>query len=189
MIRVGYEALDSRTVFQGDLSRIRMDTLRLPDGSTVEREIVEHPSAVAIVPVDEDRRVTLLRHYRHAAGETVLEVPAGKLDDDREQPHETAQRELAEEVGLAAETLAPLVTFHNSAGWTDEQTTVYLATGLRSVAAPEDFVPEGEEAHMDVLRMPLAEAVDLARTGAISDAKTLIGLLLAADRLDAGRAG
>jgi 8-oxo-dGDP phosphatase len=179
----GYQVAASRVAFEGRLSTIRVDTVRMPDGAQAEREIVEHPDAVAVVAVDPQERVVLLRQYRHAAGERVLELPAGKLDKDGEGAEETAHRELAEEVGLAAEDLTELVTFYNSAGWTDERTTVYLASGLRAVAAPEGFTPEAEEADMEVLRLPLAEAVARARGGAISDAKTLIGLLLAAHRL------
>jgi 8-oxo-dGDP phosphatase len=179
----GYDVLDSRVVHEGRLSSIRVDRVRMPDGSTADREIVEHPSAVAVVAVDADARVVLLRQYRHPVGDLVLELPAGKLDDEGESPAETAHRELAEEVGLAADELTELVTFHNSSGWTDEETTVYLARGLREVGAPQGFSAHGEEAHMEVLRLPLEQALARARNGEIRDAKTLIGLLLAGERL------
>jgi 8-oxo-dGDP phosphatase len=179
----GYEVTGSRVACEARLSRIRVDTVRMPDGAEVEREVVEHPSAVAIVALDDDDSVVLLHQYRHPIGEHVLELPAGKLDHDGESPERTAHRELAEEAGLAAEALSELVTFHNSSGWTDEETTVYLATGLRAVAAPAGFTATAEEAHMAIVRLPFAEALERARTGAITDAKTLIGLLLAGARL------
>ena len=178
-----YTVLESRVVFEGQLSSVNVDTVRMPDGHETEREIVVHPSAVAIVAIDDDEQVVLLQQYRHPVRDVMLELPAGKLDTDGESREETARRELAEEVGLAAGELIELVTFHNSSGWTDEDTTVYLATDLREVAAPHGFSPEAEEAHMQVMRMPLAQAVDRARRGEVTDAKTLIGLLLAAQRL------
>lgn len=172
----------SRVVYDGRLARVRVDTLGCPDGSTVEREIVEHPDAVAVVAVEDDGNVVLLRQYRHAVGQHELELPAGILDVDGEAPQQAAERELAEEVGLAARRLVPLVTFHNSGGWTDESTTVYLAEGVHPVAGPDEYTAEAEEADMEVVRLPLAEALDLAAAGEISDAKTLIGLLLVSRR-------
>lgn len=182
---VAYPVEDSRVAYDGELSRVRVDRVRMPDGSLATREIVEHPDAVAVVPVQADGTVVLLRQYRHPVVTTVLEVPAGKLDMAGEEPAAAARRELAEEVGLSAGSLVELLTFHNSSGWTDETTTVYLATDLRAVDAPADFTAEAEEADMEVVRMPLAEAAEAARRGELSDAKTVIGLLLAAARLDA----
>jgi 8-oxo-dGDP phosphatase len=179
----GYEVESSELAYDGQLSRIRVDEVRMPDGDVVEREIVEHPSAVAVVAIDADGMVVLLRQYRHPVGDLVLEVPAGKLDVDGEDPAEAARRELTEETGLAAGALTELVTFDNSAGWTDEQTTVYLATDVEPGEVPDDFTPKAEEAAMEVVRMPFADAVAAARRGEIPDAKTLIGLLLAADRI------
>lgn len=109
----------------------------------------------------------------------MLEVPAGKLDVEGEEPLAAAQRELAEEAGLAAGTWDLLTRFHNSGGWTDEHTLVYLATDLQPAARPHGFEAEAEESDMDVLRMPLDDAIRLVRTGEITDAKTVIGLLLA----------
>jgi ADP-ribose pyrophosphatase len=172
-----YEVLRSEVAFDGQLSRVRVDRVRMPDGDVAEREIVEHPDAVAIVPVDDDGRVVLLRHYRPAWRRRMLEVPAGKCDVDGEAPEQTARRELAEEVGLEAGELTELVRFANSGGWTDESTTIFLATGLREVPDP-GFTATAEEADVEVLRVPLDEAVDLARCEEVVDAKTIIGLLL-----------
>lgn len=178
-----YEVVESRRAYQGELSDVRVDRVRMPDGEIVSREVVEHPDAVAVVPVDADGHVVLVRQYRHPLGAHLLEIPAGKCDDDSEDPVATARRELIEEVGLDAADLTELVRFRNSSGWTDEATTVYLATGLHSAAPPDGFTPHAEEATIEIVRVPLAEAVGRAQRGELVDAKTVIGLLLAAARL------
>lgn len=178
----GYVVQGSRVVYEGRLSRVRIDRVRLPDGETVEREVTEHPSAVAVVPLDLQGRLVLLRQYRQPVGAELLEIPAGILDVAGEDPVDAARRELAEEVRLHSEELDPLVTFHNSAGWTEERTTVYLASACRPAPAPEGFTPEGEELHMRVVRMPFEEALARAERGEVTDAKTLVGILMAARR-------
>jgi ADP-ribose pyrophosphatase YjhB (NUDIX family) len=115
-------------------STVRIEMVRTPDGGEVEREIVGHDDAVAIVPVTDDGEVVLLRQYRQALREHLLEIPAGTLDVDGESPTEAALRELAEETGYTARSLEHLVTFHNSAGWTDERTHVYLARAWPATA-------------------------------------------------------
>jgi 8-oxo-dGDP phosphatase len=177
-----YEVLESNVTHEGHLARVRVDTLRMPDGSSAEREVVEQDDAVAVLALTPEREVVLLRQYRHPFGAELLELPAGKLDVPGEDPAAAAQRELVEETGLAAEELSALLHFHNSAGWTDEATTIYLASGLRETDAPEDYTAEHEEAHMQVLRVPLDEAVAMVHRGEIRDAKTVIGILLAALR-------
>lgn len=179
-----YVVEDSRITHDGDLSRVRVDRVRMPDGDAADREIVEHPDAVAVVPVDDDGRVVLVRQYRHVLRAAQLEIPAGKLDVDGEAPPDAARRELIEEVGLDATDLTELVCFHNSAGWTDEVTTVYLATGLTAATAPDDFVPKAEEADMEVVRLPLVEAIAMAERGELTDSKTLVGLLLTRGRVE-----
>lgn len=178
-----YELQSSEVVYDGDLSNVRIDRIRMPDGSVAEREIVEHPDAVAVVAIDGDGKVVLLRQYRPALRTRVLEIPAGKMDVDGETPMEAARRELIEEVGLDAGSLSELVTFVNSGGWCDEHTTVYLAGDLTDASAPDSFVAKAEEADLEVVRMPIAHAVQLAQSGEITDAKTLIGLLIAGAQL------
>jgi 8-oxo-dGDP phosphatase len=180
---MAFEVEATEVTHDGQLSRIRVDRVRMPDGETAEREIVEHPDAVGVVAILDDGSVVMLRQYRHPVGESLLEIPAGKLDVEGEDPGEAVRRELLEETGFAADELTELVSFHNSAGWTDERTTLYLAQGLREADRPHDFTPKAEEAHMEVVQLPLAEAVALAERGAITDAKTLLGLLLADRRL------
>lgn len=177
-----YEVRGSRVAYEGVLSRVRVDAVVMPDGTATQREVVEHADAVAVVAVDDREQVVLVRQYRHPVGAYLLELPAGKRDDGDESPAQTARRELIEEVGLAADELVELVTFHNSSGWADESTTVYLATGLQPAAAPEGFTPVHEEADMEVLRLPLTEVATMAGDGELPDAKTLIGVLLAHQR-------
>ena len=177
-----YEVRSSETVYEG-FSTVKVDEVRMPDGSTAEREYVVHDDAVAVVPLLDDGSVLLLKQYRHPVGRYVLELPAGKMDEDGESPEDTGRRELREEVGHAADELIHLVTFENSAGWSDERTHVFLARGVRASAPPEGFSAEHEEADMEVVRLPFEEAVSQARAGELTDAKTVIGLLLAAARL------
>ncbi len=177
-----YEVISSEEVFTSRFTTIRVDQVRMPDGKVTDREIAEHPSAVGAVALDDQDRVVLLRHYRHAFAQSFLELPAGKLDVAGEDPAAAMQRELAEEVELTAATLEHLVTFTNSAGWTTERTSVYLATDLSPAPRPDDFVLEHEEADLEVLRVPLEEAVAMVHRGEIVDVKTVVGLLAVADR-------
>lgn len=174
-----FETVDSRVVHDG-WSTVRVDTIRMPDGGETDREVVEHVSAVAVVPVFADGTVGLLRQYRHPVGQYLLEIPAGILDVEGEAEAEAAQRELAEEMGLRAGRLEHLTTFENSAGWSTERTIVFLGRDLAEADPPEGFEREHEEADMEVVRLPLDAAVDGVSRGEITDAKTVIGLLLAA---------
>ncbi len=178
----GYRVEGSEITFEGAIARVRMDRVRMPDGQVVQREIIERPDAVAVVPVDDEGRVVLLRQYRQALGARVLELPAGILDVEGESPRAAAARELVEEVGLAAGELTELVRFANSAGWATEHTTIYLGTGLREASA-EGFTAVEEEADLEVLRLPLETAVAMAERGEVHDAKTLVGLLMAKSHL------
>lgn len=179
---MSFDVVSSEVVFDGKLSRMRLDEVRMPDGETATREVCEHLDAVAIVPVTEDGQVVLVRQYRHPVQAYQLEIPAGMLDVEGEPPEAAAHRELAEEVHLEADDLVELVRFRNSSGWTDETTTIYLAERARPSERPDSFEAVEEEADMEVVRMPLAEAVQMARQGQLVDAKTVIGLLLAGDR-------
>lgn len=186
-----YEVRSSTVTHRGTLSNVRVDAVAMPDGSVADRETVEHTNAVAVVALDADGRVVLIRQYRHAVGDRMLEIPAGKLDVDGEAPIDAARRELLEEVGMAAGELVELLHYFNSSGWSDEATTIYLARDVRPGAAPDSFTPEHEEADLEVLRVPLDEAVRWVETGAILDGKTVIGLLLAHRHManDAGPSG
>lgn len=168
----------TRLVYEGHLSSVRVDRVRFADGSSADREVVEHPDAVAIVALDDEGRVVLLEQYRHAVGRRLLELPAGKLDQQGEEPESAALRELHEETGLRAGRIDPLLRYHSSAGWTDESTTLYIADDLRDAGVPDGFVAAHEEAEMAIRRVPLDEAVAMVAAGEIVDAKTIVGILL-----------
>lgn len=174
-----YEVRSSKVAHEGVLSTIRVDEVTMPDGGTAEREVVEHDNAVAVLAIS-DGQVVLLRHYRHAVAERQLEIPAGKLDVEGEAPIDAARRELLEEVGLEAVSLEPLIHFYNSAGWSDEATTIYLTDDVRPGSPADDFTAEHEESDLEVIRMDLDEALARVDSGEIRDAKTVIGILLAA---------
>lgn len=152
-----------------------------PDGTTHERQVVGHPGAVSVVPLDEDGNVVMIRQYRAALDAELLEIPAGKRDLAGEAPEATALRELAEEVGLAADSVVHLAEFHNSPGFSNEHSTVYLARGLRPVPHQRQGV---EEAHLEVVVVPLSDVVAMIRKREIRDAKSIIGLLLAREYLE-----
>jgi 8-oxo-dGDP phosphatase len=177
-----FETVSSRDVYDG-FARVRVDRVRTPDGEEVDREVVVRHDAVAVVPVTPDGRVLLLHQYRQPVGRPLVEVPAGLLDVDGEAPADAAQRELIEELGMRAGVLTELTTFWNSAGWSTERTTVFLGRELQPVPPPEGFTPEAEEAHLEVVSLAVEDALAAVRDGEITDAKTVIGLLLAQPRL------
>jgi 8-oxo-dGTP pyrophosphatase MutT (NUDIX family) len=172
-----FEQISSERVFEGKIFAVDRAEFRFPDGEEATREIVRHPGAVGIVPVD-DEHVWLVRQPREAADDPdMLEIPAGKLDEEGESPRETGERELAEEVALAAETWEHLDTFFTSVGVMDEEVHLYLATGLRE----HTVEPPDESERIEVVRWPLSsldEAIAQTR-----DSKTLIALLLLQRRL------
>ena len=175
-----YRVLDCETVHEGWVITLRRDTVAMPGGGKSVREIVHHPGAVAVVAIDDDERVLLLRQYRHAVGGYLWELPAGLRDADGEAPLETAKRELAEEAGLAAERWSLLTTAYSTPGFCDELILTYLAEGLSDVERPEGFTAENEELDMTLERVPLGDAVQQVFDGDIRNAAAVIGLLAAA---------
>ncbi len=162
--------------FRFTVNRVRY---RAADGTEFDRDVVRHPGAVAVVPLHADGSVTLVRQFRAALDGDLLELPAGLRDVEGEPDLRTAERELIEEAGLAADHLEPLVTFHNSPGFCDETVGVFLATGLHDVADDRQGI---EELHMTIERVPLDDALAMIADGRITDAKTIIGLTLTARR-------
>jgi 8-oxo-dGDP phosphatase len=177
-----FRVVSERTVWTGLRIAAAMRDVVGPDGSHHEREVVHHPGAVGVVALHAEGAVTLVRQYRAPIDRMLWEVPAGLRDVEGEDPATTAARELAEEAGLAAGSLEHLVTFHNSPGFCDEQVILYLATDLSEVPDDRQGI---EEQHMEVARVPLAEALAMVDDGRITDAKTVIALL-ATDRRRAG---
>ncbi len=153
-----------------------------PDGEQFERDVVHHPGAVVVVPLTSSGTVVMVRQYRAAVDAELLELPAGKRDVRGEPTEITAARELAEEVGLRAGRLELMARFYNSPGFCDELSWLYLAQDLS--VAPLDR-QGAEERHMAIEEVPLAAAPGLIESGEIVDAKTIIGLTLAAQRLAA----
>src|SRR3954452_9428051 len=172
-----FERMSSKTVYEGRIVTVREDRFRYEDGGEADREIVGHMGAVGIVAHD-DEVLYLVRQPREAVGEPgVLELPAGKLDEEGEAPLETAKRELAEEIGKGAEHWEHLTTYFSSVGFADEQVHVYLATGLHD----REVEPPDSNERIEIVRRPLAELDEaIAET---RDSKTLIGLLMLQQRL------
>lgn len=173
-----FQALGGETVYGGRLVDVRVERFRHADGEEVEREIVRHQGATAVVAYDEEV-VWLVRQPREAVGEPdLLEIPAGRLDVRGESPLAAAQRELAEEVGRGARHWEPILAYYTGAGFTDERVHLFAATDLFEASADS-----GEDERIEVVRWPLArleEAIAECR-----DAKTLIGLFWLARRLNA----
>ena len=172
-----FKLLDSETIFEGRVFTIRRDNLRTPDGRTTKFDIVEHHGSVVIVPIDEKGNLLLVRQYRHAAVDDLLELPAGVLEPN-EEPALSAARELREETGMAARNLVELGKFYLAPGYSTELMTVFLATDL--YVNPLD--PDADE-FLEVEKIPLAEALSIAEAGKMPDAKTLAALLMARPHL------
>jgi ADP-ribose pyrophosphatase len=175
-----YEVLARETVYEGRVISLERDTVAMPGGGESVREIVRHPGAVAVVAVDDQDRVVLVRQYRHPLGEHLWELPAGLRDADGEPPLETAKRELAEEALLSAARWSLLTTSYSTPGFCDEKVLVYLAEELSDVERPEGFVVEHEELDMTVERVPLDDAVQWVFAGEVRNSSAIIGLLAAA---------
>ena len=176
-----FERVESETLFEGKFFSVRRDRFRHEDGDVAEREIVAHTGAVGVVVLDGDR-LWFVRQPREAVGvPDLLEIPAGKLDEEGEDPLATAKRELAEEIGKQAEHWEPLGFFYTSPGFTDEQVHLFLATGI-SDAGERSEVEENER--IDIELRPVSDLdTILAET---TDSKTLIALLKLKLRLAAG---
>lgn len=161
----------SEYLYRGSILKLRLDQVRLPNKHVVGREIVEHRGAVAIVALDPAGRVLLVRQYRSAAALDTLEIPAGTLEEG-EDPALCAVRELKEETGCRAAEWEPLGFFYSSPGFSTEKMFLFLARNLTDgIAAPE------EDEAIELVRMPMAEAVEAIERGEIVDAKSIAGLL------------
>ncbi len=175
-----YRVLGTETLYEGRVIRLVKDTVAMPEGGDSVREVVRHPGAVAVVALDDEGRVVLVRQYRHPVGGYLWELPAGLRDADGEPPLATAQRELAEEALLSARRWSLLTTTFSSPGFCDEMVLVYLAEELSDVGRPEGFTVEHEELDMTVERVPLEAAVQRVFDGAIRNSIAVVGLLAAA---------
>ncbi|HEX5465413.1 MAG TPA: NUDIX hydrolase [Candidatus Limnocylindrales bacterium] len=171
------ETVASRLIHDGRYIRFRLDTIRDAGGGLHEREIVDHPGAVAILPLD-GQDLLMVRQFRTAAGRILLEIPAGTLERQAggavEPPEDAAPRELGEETGFAAGTWRRLGSFWTAPGFASELMTLYLATDLSPLA---DYSGPEPDERLDLVRLPWREALRRAEAGAIEDAKSLVGIL------------
>ncbi|MGC0364248.1 8-oxo-dGTP pyrophosphatase MutT (NUDIX family) [Rhodococcus sp. 27YEA15] len=169
-----FETLDSRTEYCGAIIALRVDTVAMPGGRRADREVVEHHGAVAVVAVDSDGNLVLIHQYRHPLGHRLWEIPAGLLDAPGESAVGAAARELGEETGLGAQRWSVLVDVALSPGFTDESVRVFLAEDLHEVERDD---PEDEEADLEISRVPLTRAAEMALTGEIVNATAVAGIL------------
>ena len=171
--------ISTRRVYSGKMIHVDLDTVRFPDGSTGELEMVRHPGASAVVPflsdpAGDDPQLLLVKQYRYAAEGFIYEVPAGKLDDG-EDPAVCAERELREETGCTAERMERLTTIFTTPGFTDERIHLFMATGLTHGDAAHE-----KDEFMSLETVPLSRALAMIRDGEISDAKSVVAILYAA---------
>jgi ADP-ribose pyrophosphatase len=169
--------LSSRLVHDGRIVKLSVEEVRLPNGNTVALEVIKHPGAAAVVPLDDEGNVVMVRQYRHATGSWLLEVPAGKLDHPGESPEDCALREVEEETGYRAGQLASLGWIWTTPGFTNEKIWLYLATDLTPTSAslqPDEV--------LTIEKLPMTEAVRRAAAGEIVDGKSVCALLRAAHR-------
>jgi ADP-ribose pyrophosphatase len=171
--------LSSRHIHTGRVITVNVDTVRLPDGSVREMDMIRHSGAAAVVPflsdpAGEDPQLLLLRQYRYAVGGYLWEIPAGRLDVG-EAPIACAHRELREETGCTAAEMTPLTAFVTTPGFTDEKIHIFMATGLTAGESAREV-----DEFIEVVAKPLSEVLQMIERGEIIDAKTLVGILFAA---------
>lgn len=170
------QILDSKEVFRGRVFSASVDTIREAD-KTYQREVVHHPGSAVIIPLFDDGTIGLVRQYRHPAVRYLLEAPAGTLNRG-EAPEQGAARELEEELGCVAGRLEKLSEFFVSPGFLEEKMWVFLATDLTQTQQQLE-----DDEILELVRIPFAQALSMITTGEIEDAKTIIGVMLAAPRV------
>lgn len=168
-----FQLIKSETLLQGRAFKVRRDTLKTPDGRETRLEIVEHGGSVVILPIDEAGNLLFVRQYRHAAGADLLELPAGTRDGD--EPFEAcAAREIREETGMEAGSLQKIGGFYLVPGYSTEYMAVFVAAGLQ-----ENPLDADDDEFLELERIPLKQALEMAEHGEIQDAKSLAALFLA----------
>ncbi len=178
-VALSWPVLSTRVLAQGHIATFAEDEVRTPDGSTVHREYLRHPGAVGVIALDDAGRVVLVRQYRHPVRHRLTEPPAGLLDHADEDPLVAAQRELAEEVGLAAGRWDVLVDLFSTPGIIGEGIRVFLARDLSAADRPDGFVAEGEEAEMDTVWASLDDLLDGVLGGRLHNPTLVTGVLAA----------
>lgn len=169
---MAYETVHSEIIYQGRVFKVRLDDVRMPGGQLARLDIVEHHSAVAMLPLDDQGNIWFIRQYRHPAAIELLELPAGVMDEG-ETPEVSAQRELREEIGMSAKRIIELGSFFLAPGYSNEYMYVYLAQDL----FPAPLQPDDDE-FIQIIKVPVEEVGALIRSHQIRDAKTLAALCL-----------
>ena len=173
-----FELIKSETLLQGRAFKIRRDYLKTPNGRETRLEIIEHGGSVVLIPIDDDGNLLFVRQYRHAAGEDLLELPAGTRDGD--EPFEAcAAREIREETGMEAGKLQKIGEFYLAPGYSSEFMVVYLSTELK-----ENPLDADDDEFLQVEKIPLKKAIEMAERGDVPDAKSLASFLLARSYLE-----
>lgn len=162
--------MSTKNIYSGKVVTLNIDTVTLPNGVTIDLEVVRHPGAAAVVPLKDNRTVVLIKQFRHAAGGFIYEIPAGKLHPG-EDPKNCAARELEEEIGYQAGKLELLSSIFTAPGFTDEVIHIYKATELAKGRQNLD-----RDEVLEIVEVSLQEAIDMIRVGRIRDAKTMVGL-------------
>ncbi|WP_407399731.1 NUDIX domain-containing protein [Anaerovibrio sp.] len=163
----------SENIFDGNLLHVKKDKVKLPNGGTAYREWIKHPGAAAVIPVTEHGQIILVRQYRYPIDEVTLEIPAGKLDMPGEDPLECAKRELSEETGYTAKEYKFFTKLATCVGFCNEVIYIYAAKGLEPGKQHTD-----EDEFINVVKLPLAEAVAMVEDGRINDAKSVTAILM-----------
>ena len=176
---MAWPVVGTTTLGEGVITTLVQDQVQTPDGELIKREYLLHPGAVGVIALDDQQRVVLVRQYRHPVRHRLVEPPAGLLDVDGEAPLLAAQRELAEEVGLASGRRDDLVDLYTTPGIVGESIRIFLARDLQDADAPADFVRAGEEAHMDTVRAALSDLVDAVLAGDLHNPTLVSGVLAA----------
>ena len=165
------EVVSSKAIYEGKILRIKLDEVKLPNGYVTVREIVEHPNAVALIPIDSDGKIIMINQYRHSAQEVLLEIPAGTMEKN-ETPEECAKRELLEETGYEAKKLKKIFSCYLAPGYSTEFIHIFLAT---------DLIYKGQKTEADeqikVVKLSLKEALEKIKKNEVKDAKTICSIL------------
>lgn len=173
--------VSSEDIYDGVLLHVKKDTVKLPNGDLAPREWIKHPGAASVIPLTDDGKVILVRQYRYPIGQVTVEVPAGKLDKEGEDPMECAVRELSEETGYTAEEYRHLTTLATTVGFSNELIYLYAAKGLK---AGEQHTDEDEFINLQIVT--LEEAVEMVNHGEILDGKSIISILMLRDLVNKG---
>lgn len=174
------ETVDSKVAFDGRLVKLRVDTVRLPNGKDATREVVVHRGAVAAVPMLDKDIIVMVKQFRQPAGEVLLELPAGSLEQNEEPLHCIA-RELGEEIGYKAGHIALMGSFYLAPGYSSELLHMFLAKDLEKTVQHSE-----EDEFIEIVEVKLDDAIDMIRSGKIKDAKTISGILMAREKLFEG---